>query len=76
MKSDKTDDSKKFELKNQKIADESRMVALDEIMVNQKHELVDINKSIQKYRADISHLETLFAEPLAKKEAHFEEINK
>nr|WKN38791.1 hypothetical protein K4G66_08755 [Tunicatimonas sp. TK19036] len=75
MNSGKTDENKKFDLKNQKIADESRIVALDEIMMNQKHELTDINQSIQKYRADISHLETLFTEPLAKKEAN-EEINK
>ncbi|WKN41769.1 hypothetical protein [Tunicatimonas pelagia] len=67
MKSDKSDENKKFDLKNEKIADESRMAALDAIMVNQKKELIAINKTIQQLRADISYLETLFAEPVAKK---------
>ena len=69
MNSAKTDASKKFELNNEKIASESRTSALEEIMDNHKRELVQINQKIQKYRADISHLETLFAEPLADQES-------
>ena len=67
INSRKTDENKKFNLKNQKIADESRHATLDVIMINQKKELVQINQTIQRLRADISHLEMLFVEPVAKK---------
>ena len=68
MNATKATPRQKFELNNEKIADESRLSALDEIMANHKRELVQINQKIQKYRADISHLETLFAAPLADQE--------
>lgn len=74
LNSKKTDDHEKFDLTNQKIADESQMAALEEIMANQKEELVDINQSIQKLRGDISYLESMFVEPLAKTRTPIQEI--
>ena len=65
LRSSKTEESKKFELNNQKVEDKSRMAALATVMQNQKSELSQINRTIQGMRADISRLEKLFAEPLA-----------
>ena len=65
LAADKTEESKKFELQNQKVEDESRISALDAVMKNEKRELLRINERIQDFRADISQLEKLFTEPLA-----------
>ena len=65
LASDKTEEAKKFELKNQKVSNESRVDALQKIMTNQKNELTQINRQIQQRRADISQLERLFAEKVA-----------
>ncbi len=67
MDSDKTEEGKKFELKNEKVADEARIMALDEIMANQKREITEVEGLAQESRSEISHLETLFAEPMARK---------
>ena len=66
--SEKTEDSKRFELNNEKVTAESRIRALDKIMANFKDELIVVSQTIQKYRADISHLDALFVEPLADQE--------
>ena len=68
MDSDKTENSKKFELKNEKIEDEARMMALDEVMANQKRRIAEVEDLAQEARSEISHLETLFAEPVAQQE--------
>lgn len=65
LDADKTSDSKRFELKNEKIEDEARIMALDEIMMNQEREIDEVADLTQEYRSEISHLETLFAEPMA-----------
>ena len=66
MESDKTDESEKFQLKNKKIEDEARIMALDEVMANQKQEITEVEGLAQESRSEISHLETLFAEPMAR----------
>lgn len=66
MDVDKTEESKKFELKNEKIEDEARIMALDEVMANQKREIDEVEGLAQESRSEISHLETLFAEPMAR----------
>ncbi|MGB3850940.1 MAG: hypothetical protein WA958_13295 [Tunicatimonas sp.] len=68
LNSDKTDDTKKFELENDKIADEARIMALDEIMANQNQEIEAVERSIQDFRSKIGELESLFAEPMAQQE--------
>ena len=65
MRSNKTEENKKFDLNNQKVEDKSRMAALATVMKNQKSELGQINQTIQGKRSDISYLEKLFADPLA-----------
>ena len=65
LRSSKTEESKKFDLNNQKVEDKSRMAALTTVMKNQKSELAQINQTIQTMRGDISYLEKLFADPLA-----------
>lgn len=69
MNAAKTSASEKFAMNNEQIADESRISALEAIMTNHRRELTQINRIIQQHRAEISHLETLFAEPLAEKES-------
>ena len=69
MDNDKTEESKKFELKNEKIKDEARIMALDEVMANQKKEITEVEGLTQESRSEISHLETLFAEPMARQDA-------
>ena len=69
MEDDKTEEGKKFELKNEKIEDEARIMALDEIMANQKKEITEVEGLTQESRSEISHLETLFAEPMARQDA-------
>ena len=66
MDSDKTEESEKFELKNEKIENEARMMALDEVMQNQRQEITEVEQQAQESRSEISHLETLFAEPMAR----------
>ena len=68
LNSDKTDEAKKFELENEKIADEARIMALDEIMANQDQEINAVQGTIQDFRAKIGELESLFAEPMAQQE--------
>lgn len=68
LNSDKTDEAKKFELENEKISDEARIMALDEIMANQDQEIKAVEGSIQDFRAKIGELESLFAEPMAQQE--------
>ncbi len=68
LNSDKTDEAKKFELENEKIADEARIMALDEIMANQDQEISAVEQSIQDFRVKIGELESLFAEPMAQQE--------
>lgn len=67
LSSDKTEEAKKFEAKNEKIGNESRIMALDEIMANQKSEINKMEQAIQQSQSEISHLETLFADPVAEK---------
>ena len=64
-----TEEGKKFELKNEKIEDEARMMALDEIMANQQKEIKEVETLTQESRSEVSHLETLFAEPMARQDA-------
>jgi hypothetical protein len=71
LNSDKTDDAKKFVLENEKIADEARIMALDEIMANQDQEIDAVERSIQDFRAEIGELESLFAEPMAQQESTY-----
>lgn len=71
ISSDKTEEAKRFEAKNDKIADESRIMALDEIMSNQKAELIKTEQAIRQSQSEISHLETLFAEPVAEQGVQF-----
>jgi hypothetical protein len=73
LTSDKTEEVKKLDLKNQKISDESRIDALQKIMANQKSELTQINRQIQQRRADISQLERLFAEKVAEQQVPSEQ---
>ena len=69
MNSSKTEESEKFELKNEKIEDEARMMALDEVMANQQEEIQEVDGLIQEVRADLGSLETQFAEPMARQDA-------
>ena len=63
--SPKTEAAEKFDLKNQRVAHASRVTALEKIMLNQKHELSQVNRQIQQLRADITYLEHLFTEAIA-----------
>ena len=65
MDSDKTKEGKKFQMNNERIGMEARIMALDEIMANQKREIEEVEELAQEFRSEISHLETLFAEPMA-----------
>lgn len=71
LNSEKTDEAKKFELNNEKIGDEARLAALDEIMANQTQEISVAEQSVQNFRAEIGELETLFAEPMAQQERNY-----
>ena len=67
VESDKTEASEKYELKNEKIEHEARIMALDEVMANQEKEITQVEDQTQESRSSISRLETLFAEPVARK---------
>ena len=66
MNADKTEEGEKFELKNEKIEDEARIMALDEVMANQQKEIEDVSGMIQESQTAISQLETMFSEPMAR----------
>jgi hypothetical protein len=65
MNSDQPDKQEKFELKNKRIANQSRLSALESIMINQKNKLAEVNYGIQKLESDIKHLESIFADTMA-----------
>ena len=69
LNSSKTEESEKFELKNEKIEEEARMMALEEVMANQQKEIEEVDGLIQEVRADLGSLETQFAEPVARQDA-------
>ena len=69
MDDEELEESKKFELKNKKIENEARVMALDEVMANQQEEITEVEDLTQESRSEISHLETLFAEPMASQDA-------
>lgn len=66
MNSDKTEESERFELKNEKIENEARIMALDEVMANQQEEIKDVSGLIRESQTAISQLETMFSEPMAR----------
>lgn len=61
LASDKSEGPKKYALNNQKIAKQSRIEALDKIMINQKGELMKLDQEMQSIEASIKHLENMFS---------------
>ena len=66
MNSEQSEKNDKSDLKNTKIANQSRVNALEAIMINQKNELAETTEVIEKLKLEIAYLESIFTESITK----------